>query len=241
LKPPTPEISVVIPARDEERYIGAAVTSVHGAARRAALNVEIVVVLNRCSDRTEAIARSLGARTIVNDERCLAAIRNSGVRSTTAPIVVTLDADSRMSRHALADIKARLDSGRYAGGGCLILPERWSLGIALSGLALVPYALWHRISAGMFWTTRRDFDAIGGFDESMVSVEDIEFAQRLKRHARATGRRFGTLWRGSITTSCHKFDHFGDWHLLRSPGLVRALMSGKSREAANRYYYDFER
>jgi len=236
-----PQVSVIVPARDEERLIGACLTSVIAASQYAQCATEVIVVLNRCTDQTEAIARSLGARCVIDEGRCLAAVRNAGVRVAHAPVIVTIDADSRMSTNALAAVLAHLGSGRYIGGGCAIWPERWSLGIALSGLALLPYALGYRISAGMFWTTRAAFDAIGGFDESLVSVEDIDFALRLKRHGRRSGQRFGTLVRASITTSCRKFDRFGDWHLLREPRLVQALLTGKSREAADRYYYDVER
>jgi glycosyltransferase involved in cell wall biosynthesis len=237
---PTPAISVVIPARDEERYIAQCIRAARRAADYAALPAEIIVVLNRCTDATESIARELGALCVSEDRACLAAIRNRGVRVATADVVVTVDADSVMSENALAQIAGRLASGRYAGGGTLIWPERWSLGIALSGLLLLPYALVARISCGMFWFERSAFDAIGGFDESMVSVEDIDFAKRMKRYARATRRRYGTLFSASITTSCRKFDRFGDWHLLARPRLVWALLSGKSREAADHYYYHFK-
>ena len=236
-----PRIAVIVPARDEEELIGRCLASIVRAAANVQCATEIIVVLNRCTDRTGAIATSFGARCVDEPRRCLAAVRNSGVRAARAPLLVTIDADSEMSANALSEVVGHLDSGRYVGGGSLIWPERWSLGIAVSGLALLPYALWHRISAGMFWTSRSAFDAIGGFDESMVSVEDIDFALRLKRYGKTRGQRFGTLLRASITTSCRKFDRFGDWHLLREPRLARALLTGKSREAADRYYYDFRR
>lgn len=30
--------------------------------------------------------------------------------------------------------------------------------------------------------TKKDFDAVGGFDESLVSLEDMDFAVKLKNH-----------------------------------------------------------
>jgi len=100
-----------------------------------------------------------------------------------------------------------------------------------------PFVIARGVSGGLFWCYKRDFDAIGGFDESLVSVEDLDFAVRLKRHGRRTGRVFGTLQRDFIWTSCRKFDQFGDWYLIRNPRLVFAIFSGRDRAAANRFYY----
>ena len=33
----------------------------------------------------------------------------------------------------------------------------------------------------MFWCRKEDFDTIGGFDESLISLEDMDFAIRLKK------------------------------------------------------------
>jgi hypothetical protein len=90
----------------------------------------------------------------------------------------------------------------------------------------------------MFWLKRGTFDAVGGFDETLVSVEDLDFALRLKHFGKSRGLRFGTLRRAHVTTSCRKFDHFGDWYLFRNPRLVRQIFSGRDRDAANGFYYD---
>ena len=56
--------------------------------------MEIIVVANRCTDKTAAIARHYGARVLSNDEKCIASIRNTGVKAANGEIVVTIDADS---------------------------------------------------------------------------------------------------------------------------------------------------
>ena len=60
-------IGVVIPARDEEQLIGAALHAVDRAARRVALDVRVIVVADRCTDSTADIARRLGAEVIELD------------------------------------------------------------------------------------------------------------------------------------------------------------------------------
>ncbi|MFY9478180.1 MAG: glycosyltransferase [Aquabacterium sp.] len=239
--PTTPDISIAIPAHNEERYIGRCIESVFLSAQRAQVNAEVVVALNRCTDSTQAIAESLGARCVDEERKCIAAVRNAAVRGGTAKALATLDADSWMQPHTMAALIRHVHDDRYVGGGATIWPERWSAGIVTTGFMVLPYVIGKGISAGMFWCQRDAFEAIGGFDERLISVEDVDFAVRLRVLGKARGQRFGTLWRGGIITSCRKFDHFGDWYLVRNPGLIRRIFTGHDRKAADLYYYDVER
>ena len=234
-------LSIAIPARNEAQYIGTCIQSVLESARIAGVPVEVVVALNRCTDRTREVAEDLGASCVVEDAKCIAAVRNAAVRATSAPYLVTVDADSRLKPGAISAVLQKLRSGRFIGGGSAITPDRMSLGIACSLAVLAPHVLRLGVSAGMFWLERKTFDALGGFDETLLSAEDLDFAVRLKRHGLDRGLRYGTLWRDGIVTSCRKFDLFGDWYLFRNPRLVRTLLQGRSRSAADDFYYDVER
>ena len=236
-----PILSLTIPAHNEEKYIGRCIESIISSARYASQPVEIVVALNRCTDRTRDIAESLGARCIVEDTKCIAAVRNAAVRASTAPAVATLDADSWMSPNTIAEVITRVYDARYVGGGSMVKLERWSVGIVFSLLAIAPYLVRPRVSIGMFWFLRESFDAIGGFDETLVSVEDLDFAVRLKAHGHTRGQRYGAIWRNGITTSCRKFDQFGDWYLFRHPRLVKAIFAGRNRRAVDHFWYDVGR
>lgn len=236
-----PTLAIAIPAHNEEKYIGRCIESIAASARLAAQPIEVIVALNRCTDQTQAIAESLGARCVVNDTKCIAAVRNTAVRATSAPAVATLDADSWMSTHTVSAIVQHVYDARYIGGGTLVWPQRVSVGIIFSLLAVAQHVIKRGVSAGMFWFMRESFDAIGGFDESLVSVEDIDFGRRLKAYGQAHGKRYGTIRRHGITTSCRKFDQFGDWYLFRNPRLVREIFEGTNRRAADHFYYDAER
>jgi glycosyltransferase involved in cell wall biosynthesis len=234
--------SVLVPAHNEEAYLGACLASIEAAARPYQGLVETVVALNRCTDGTEEIARAHGAVIVREDARNLAKIRNAAARAASGEILVTIDADSTMSANMLSEIDRALARGDTIGGGVALIPDRLSLGIVLTWLMLAPYALIrYRVSGGLFWCYRKDFEAIGGFDESMVSGEDLDFAVRLKAHGKAHGKPFRTLWRASIRTSVRKFDALGDWYLVLRPGLIRTILRGKDQKAADAYYYDLER
>lgn len=232
--------SIVIPARDEAANLGACLDSIAAAAPTPG-EVEVIVVINRCTDATEDIATQRGARIVHDDSKNLSRIRNAGASRARGEILVTIDADGTMTPNMLTEIGRALASGRYVGGGTAIRVERMSLGILLSGVFIGLYLARLGISAGLFWCYRRDFEAIGGFDEQFVSAEDVDFACRLKAHGRARGLRFGTIRRAHIRTSARKFDMFGDWVLFRRPGLARDLLRGRSREAADGFFYDVTR
>ena len=233
-----PRISLVIPAHNEAGFLPGCLESAGLAAEKVDCGVEIIVVLNRCTDRTGEIARSHGCGIVCEDAKNLSVIRNAGVAAATGEIIVTCDADSRMHPDSFVDILRRIDSGKFVGGGALVLPERWSLGIVASGFAIMPYLMFSGVSFGLFWFRKKDFDAIGGFDERFVSVEDVDFAQRLKAYGGESGRKWGTLVRAPLVTSCRKFDLFGDWYLFRNPAFVRKVFRGDNREVADRFWYD---
>ncbi|OHB79718.1 MAG: hypothetical protein A2W31_08785 [Planctomycetes bacterium RBG_16_64_10] len=236
-----PRFSVLIPARNEEQDLPRCLESIRAAADACRAQVEIVVALNRCTDRTEAIALDYGAKIVRQDAKNLAKIRNAAAAAATGAIVVTIDADSRMSSNMLSEIDRLVRTGKYVGGGVLVWPERWSLGIVATAMILLLIMLRHRVSGGLFWCRREDFEALGGFDDHYVSVEDLDFAKRLKAHGRRNGKRFRTITKAHIVTSCRKFDTFGDWYLLMNPRLVWRLFSGKSQPDAGRFFYDVER
>jgi glycosyltransferase involved in cell wall biosynthesis len=230
--------SVIIPARNEARRIGLCLDSIRAASEPYAGQVEVIVVLNRCTDATGDIARRYGAHIVHDDNRNLSKIRNAGARHASGDILVTIDADSRMTPNMFEQIDKALRGGAYVGGGVPIRPERWSAGVFVTGLILC--GLLPGLSAGLFWCYRDDFHAVGGFDESLVIGEDVDFARRLRAYGRKKRKRFGTLWRAHIVTSCRKFDTFGDWFFVRRPCLMWRGIRGIDRGISDKLFYDYQ-
>ncbi len=146
-----------------------------------------------------------------------------------------------MSPGTLVVIDRALSSGTTVGGGTLIRPDRSSPGIQTTLLLFNLFILIFGISGGLFWCAREDFEAIGGFNENLISGEDVDFARRLKAYGKQVQRPFSTLRAAHIVTSCRKFDAFGDWCVVTNPLLVWRLLRGRNRREADAFYYDFER
>jgi glycosyltransferase involved in cell wall biosynthesis len=238
--------SIVVPAHNEQEHLQGCLDAIALAVQRlgrlGTRSPEVIVVANRCTDRTAAISVASGATVVEDASRNIAAVRNAGASAATGDVLVTIDADSLMDANTLVEIERHLATGRYVGGGCSFVPERTSLGIwttiaitraavALTGLGGV-----------MFWCSSSDFRAVGGFDERLTLAEDLDFARRLRAHGRRTNRRFTNLRSVPVVTSCRKFDRFGDWHML---GMIRQLRSilashhGTDTTFVDTYFYDF--
>ncbi len=236
------KFSVIIPARNEEKYIGRCLETLAAAASAFPGQVEVIVMLNRCTDQTEAIARSFGAVTLVNDSKNLSQIRNAGIRAARGDIIVTIDADSWVTDNMLTEIDRLLATGDYIGGGVRSAFERNSLGITMSALVLIVPLLFKygMVSVGLFWGYKKDFEAIQGFNEQMLMAEDADFACRLKKWGKQNGKKYGTVKKAIMTTSCRKFDAGGDWILVKRPWLVLAYLKGTNRKYADETYYEME-
>jgi len=57
------------------------------------------------------------------------------------------------------------------------------------------------LGGGMYWCRRDDFDAIGGFDDRVTTIDDLDFARRLRSHGLRTGRKFVNLRQAPVTTA----------------------------------------
>lgn len=241
-----PRFSIIVPAHNEEALLGRGLAAIDEAVRRSGSTAEVVVVANRCTDRTEAIARAAGASVVVDGHRNIAATRNTGFAASNGELVVTIDADTVMHRGALLEIEQLAGTGRFVGGGCRFVLERRSLGLTLTKAAIQFGTVVTRTGGVVYWCARADFDAIGGFDTSKPLGEDVDFAVRLRRHGRMTGRRFRNLRTSPATVSVRKFDAYGDWHffvetgrLMLNPRRFRATARGTDTTFVDRYFFDF--
>jgi glycosyltransferase involved in cell wall biosynthesis len=238
---PRPRFSIVVPAHNEEILLPRGLDAIAAAITRCGLPAEIVVVANRCTDRTEAIAAAAGAVVVRDEQRNIAATRNLGVAESTGEIVVTIDADTVMHPDALTVVDRLITTGTCVGGGCGLVLERNSLGLTVTKLVMLSVMTLMRSGAVMFWCLRKDFDAIGGFDEKLLIAEDLDFARRLRRHGRATNRRFRNIRRAPAIVCVRKWDTYGDWHYftLIPAAAMRARKPGEGDEQlVNDYFYD---
>ena len=122
--------------------------------------------------------------------------------------------------------------------------DRISVGIVCSAAAvavnLIPIMIKNKaaLSGGMFWFYKQTFIKVGGFDETLISLEDMDFASRLNALGKRYKKKFGSLRYSYIVTSSRKFDEFGDFYLIKNRKMTKRIFTGRDREAADKFYYD---
>lgn len=207
-------ISVIIPAHNEEKYISRCIKSIKQSAKRFRGTVEIIVVCNRCTDQTAEIAKNNGAKIIFNEDRCIAKVRNAGIATASGKIVVTIDADNRMTKGTLSEIYNLLRTGKYIGGGAPIRFERYSFPIWCNDILCRLSFKITGLYSGIFWAKKDTFDAIGGFVEQKA-MEDVETAKIMKKYGKNHRKIYTTLRKNYLINSTRKYDDLGDWLYLK--------------------------
>ena len=87
-----PEVSIVIPAYNEEKDI---LQTLHAlAANNTKRSVEIIVVNNNSKDNTEALVRAAGVTCVNETIQGITAARNAGLAAASGKYILNADADT---------------------------------------------------------------------------------------------------------------------------------------------------
>ncbi|WP_237215171.1 glycosyltransferase family 2 protein [Falsiroseomonas oryziterrae] len=103
----TPRLSALVVARNEETRLPDCLAS-------CAFADEVVVVLDRSTDRSAEIAREHGARVIEGAWELEGERRNAGLDACTGDWILEVDADERVSRDLAEAIRATIATSPHA-------------------------------------------------------------------------------------------------------------------------------
>jgi glycosyltransferase involved in cell wall biosynthesis len=98
----SPQVSFVVPARNEERIIAGSISSLQRQVGIGA--AEIIVVDNGSTDATAEVAAEMGVRVVYESQPGLASARQAGLNAARGEILIYVDADSQLPRDWTADI-----------------------------------------------------------------------------------------------------------------------------------------
>ncbi|NCT91319.1 glycosyltransferase family 2 protein [Cellulomonas sp. APG4] len=232
-----PGVSVILPVRDEEKHLAAAVGQV--LAQDYAGPYEVVVAVGPSADRTREIADALAASdprvTVVDNPtgRTPAAL-NAAIAVARHDVLVRVDGHSEIDDDYVTravDV-LRTTGAANVGGRMLpvgVTPFEQAVARAMSSRLGIGSERFHTggragpaatVYLGVF---RRDaLEGVGGFDESYLRAQDWELNHRL----RASGE---TVWfdptlgvtyrpRGSWRALARQFHRTGQWrrHVVRT-------------------------
>lgn len=218
------DISVVIPAYNEERYLPACLAALRAQGYPSG-RYEIIVVDSASSDCTVEIAHHYGARVVQagpkGPGRGVSYARQRGFEEARGPIVAFTDADTVAPRHWLRRIVLEFHDptvvgvyGLYRllkGGGGVWLWFNW----IQPGVLLLHDLVGRPMFGGQNCAVRREaLLAIGGFNTALASMEDTDVSIRLRKVGRVVFRPFLIV----MTSGRRVWE--GTWHFF-----FRALRS----------------
>lgn len=177
----TEQISVIIPAFNEEEHVA---NTINALKNHAPENTEIILVDNGSTDSTPNIAKSLGANVITKTNTTIAGLRNAGVEISSGNILVFIDADVTVTKEWGDYLQAHTTEAllhepmQITGSRCLApkdgkwLNKHW---FNLLTSYDAPY-----VNSGHLLTTRELFDKIEGFSAELKTAEDYDFCMKAK-------------------------------------------------------------
>jgi glycosyltransferase involved in cell wall biosynthesis len=222
-----PTVSIVIPAYNEGRVIGQCLRSI-AELEYDPSRIEVVLMDNGSSDQTTLIAESFGARVHVRTDLSVAGLRNAGVAASASEVVAFLDADCVADSGWLRAAVSSLRQERCITGSPYLNPDppHWIERAWHSTELTGRYPTTH-LNAGNLVVWREDFLRIGGFDETLVTGEDYEFAQRAAATVKVVADDSIAVTHLGNPRSISAFFRREVWHGLGALGSLRHSLRDK--------------
>jgi glycosyltransferase involved in cell wall biosynthesis len=198
------KISIVIPARNEERFIKRTIESLKGTV---AYPLEIIVVVNGSKDKTFEISKQYATKTL-NFPEALgpSASRNKGARVATGEILVFLDADTEISDNAIDEILKNFSLKTI--GVCSaevskkIKDKKLRAKIFFAFKNFIHRAKFYKGSIALIFCSKEVFLKANGFDEDMWVGELNDFIRR----ALEAGAEYKFLDNCHVVTSLRRYE-----------------------------------
>jgi cellulose synthase/poly-beta-1,6-N-acetylglucosamine synthase-like glycosyltransferase len=190
------KISFVIPAYNEENYIGECLRALLAEVKRCNFEVEIIVVNNNSTDKTGEIAASfLGVKVVDEPRKGLVQARHTGFTASTGDLIANVDADTKIPKGWIKkvldefgnDQKLAALSGPYV---YYDLPFFTSLVVKVFYFFGYMTYVFNRfvfkksgmIQGGNFVLRRSALEKIGGFNTNIDFYgEDTDIARRMQK------------------------------------------------------------
>lgn len=180
------KVSLVVPAHNEEKYIGVCLESI---TKNGEELHEIIVVNNLSTDRTAEIASGFsGVKVVEEPKKGVTRARQRGVQESSGDIIAFIDADTRMPENWVKEVIASFQkneklvclSGPYVFYDVSSL-TRVSVWLYWNVFARIAYLFTGYMAVGgNLIVQRKALEKIGGFDMNISFYgDDTDIAKRL--------------------------------------------------------------
>ena len=193
-----PFISVILPVRNEERFITACVDSIFSQDYPSE-KMEVIFVDGRSEDRTVEMLHAMQKNhpqivVLDNPNRTVPYAMNIGIAHSSAPVIVRLDAHAEYpADYIRLSVETLLTQDCDNAGGVFETHGRGFMGEAIAEMLKTPLGVGNAtyrlttedgyVDTVPFGCFKRElFDRIGGFDERMTRNQDNELNFRIRKN-----------------------------------------------------------
>lgn len=220
------KISIIIPAYNEEKYIGKTLASIGKLKKKEDWDIEVIVINGGSTDNTVKVAKEYGVRVINEPHKGIGFARQQGLLHAKGEIVAYTDADTIVPEDWLLDhLKILQEKDVVCSYGHFrVIDGKFPYFHYINYIQ--PYALWicHHVfgkpaSPGQnmaFWKDAAQ--KTGGFDKNLFVMEDVDFTNRMKKIGKvifrfqnivtSSGRRSNEGWRFFIRAGGSALKYF---------------------------------
>ncbi len=177
------ELSIIIPAYNEIRFIGNLLDSIKSCTTESNDKVEVIVIDNGSTDSTAQIAEDHGAQVHRIERGSISRARNIGVTRASNELIAFIDADIVLTEcwfDTVREIQSNILNNFQIVGAKYAINKNptWVESSWFEPLSKKPATY---INGGNILVSKKSFNEIGGFSESLETGEDYEFCHRAKR------------------------------------------------------------
>lgn len=183
------KISIIIPAYNEEKYIGRTLESIKRLELKNDWDLETLVINGGSTDKTANVVKKYKARVVDEPHKGIGFARQEGIRHAKGEIIIFTDADTTVPKDWIIKYVNVLIKSEvvFAYGNFKVTDGKFPYYHFINYIQ--PFSIWlmqhvlrQPIAPGQnmaFW--REKALQVGGFDENILLFEDIDFAIRMKK------------------------------------------------------------
>lgn len=183
-----PQVSTVIPAYNEEKYIGDCLKSLTN--QQTSLNYEVIVVDNNSTDKTAEVVKSfkdkLNLRLINEKKQGRGAARAKGFEKARGDVILSTDADTIVYPEWINTLVNGISGEVVATTTSCRTLDLGFIKDAVFNFVQPTVTYLYRIIFGNFWLAgfsfailRSAYQKSGGFNPNLQALEDTDLASRV--------------------------------------------------------------
>ena len=180
-------LTVIIPTVNEEENLEATLHALGPCLAREDGAAGIIVADAGSNDATAAIAKKWGCTVLTDLEKGRAGQLNAAAEIATGDLLLFLHADTIISRESIVNLRETMETlSQIIGGGFYRKFDSPSL--------LLRFTCWLAGLRGRHWriflgdqamfVRKAEFQRLGGFNESLVYGEDLDFSLRMRKRGK---------------------------------------------------------